>query len=763
MHQRMAAALAATLMSTVAAPVAFVTPASAQSASDTIQAIRIEGNERIEADTVRNYLAVQQGASFDPAGLDESLRALFATGLFDDVQLRREGDTLVVAVVENPIINRIAFEGNNALEDETLEAEVQLRPRVVYTRSRVQNALTRIIELYRRSGRFAATVEPKVIELDQNRVDVVFEINEGPETGVDRISFIGNNAFSASTLRGAIDTTESAWYRFFTSADTYDPDRLAYDQEMLRRFYRARGYADFQVVSALAELSPDGSGFFITFTVDEGQLYTFGDLTMESQVPDVTVDELQGLIEGSPGGVFNADQVEATTVAVTERLGELGYAFVDIEPQPSVNRDTNAVNINYVIRPGPRVYVERIDVTGNVRTLDSVIRREFRLAEGDAFNTVLLRRSEQRIQNLGFFERVSVTQEPGSAPDRTVIKVDVAERSTGELSFGAGFSTQDGPLGDIRLTERNLLGTGQEISARFTASGRRQEIDFGYTEPYFLGYEFAAGADVFRRSTDYQDESSYDERRTGARLRGSYPLTEYLRHDVRLLLERDEIRQVPDDASIFIQEEDPDAISLVPGQSLVYDRRDNSFLPSEGFILRFDQDIAIPPGDTQYVSHQASGSYYYPFTANTVLNLAARGGHVFGWGGEDVRLGDRYFIGGQTFRGFEFGGIGPRDSETDDSLGGNTYIVGTSELRFPLGLPEDVRLYGRVFGEAGTLYGSDLSGPTLEEDDGLRASVGVGLSWLSPLGPVSVDLAQAVVKKDEDQTELFRLSFGTRF
>jgi outer membrane protein insertion porin family len=729
---------------------------------DLITGIRIEGNQRIEEATIRSYLAVNVGDPFDPVELDESLRNLFATGLFDDVVLRREADELVVSVVENPIINRIAFEGNRRLDDATLESEVQLRPRVVYTRGRVQNAVNRILELYRRNGRFAATVEPKVIELPENRVDLVFEINEGPLTQVERIVFIGNEAYSDRTLRDVIQTKERAWYRFLTADDTYDPDRLAFDQELLRRFYLSRGYADFNVRSAIAELTPDGRSFVITFTVEEGGRYAFGDIELESRLRDLEPGALRRLLRTRPGEIYNADRIEDSIVALTEEIGNLGYAFVDIEPQLEKRPDEQIIDLTYVINEGARVYIERIDIVGNVRTLDRVIRREFRLAEGDAFNTALLRRSRQRLQNLGFFERVDFRTEPGSAPDRTQIEVEVSERSTGELSFGAGYSTSDGPLGDIRLTERNLLGRGQQVRANFTISGRTQQIDFGFTEPYFLGRDLAAGIDLFRRTTDFQDEGSFDQTTTGGTLRGSYPLTERLRHGLRLTVRQDEITDVRADASPFIQVEEGEDLTVLLGQSLTYDVRDTPFLPSEGYLIRFDQDVA-GLADTMFVRHELLGSYYYPFTPNWVLNVAARAGYIFGYGGEDVRLFDRFFLGGGTLRGFEFAGVGPRDVNTDDALGGNILATGTVELRFPLGLPEELRMFGRTFVEGGTLTGLDISSPDIADSGSFRAAAGIGLSWLSPLGPISIDLSEAFLKEDQDRTELFRLSFGTRF
>jgi outer membrane protein insertion porin family len=737
-------------------------PSAAQQAGR-IREIVVTGNQRVEQAAIESYLTLRRGDPFTAQGLDASLKALFATGLFEDVRVRRDGDRLVVEVVENPIINRVAFEGNRAINDATLEGEVAIRPRQVFTRARVQDAVTRILDLYRRSGRFSARVEPKIIELDQNRVDLVFEIEEGPVTKVRGISFVGNEAFSDSTLRGVIQTVEAAWWRLFTTDDTYDPDRLQFDQELLRRFYNARGYADFQVLSAVAELTPDGKEFYITFTLDEGPVYKFGTIDIRSQVSDLAPEQLQASLQAKPGTVYNADQLEATVQRLTDQLGSLGYAFTQIDVVQRKNRENLTVDVTFDVREGPRVYVERIDISGNVRTLDSVIRREIRLAEGDAFNAALLRRSRQRIINLGFFETVEVRNEPGSAPDRTVVKVKVSERSTGELSFGAGYSTTDGPLGDVRFRERNLLGRGQDLTANFTISGRRQNIQLSFTEPWLFDRELAAGFDIFRTKTDYQNESNFDQTLTGGRVRAGYALTENLRHGVYYTLRRTQIHDVDDDASPFIRDEEGARWTSAVGQSFTYDRRDQRFLPSEGYALRLEQEVAGLGGDSRYLKHEGRADWYYPFAPEWVLNLGLSAGYIFGFGGEDVTLSERFFLGGSSFRGFSFGGIGPRDRRTEDALGGNLYYVGTAELRFPLGLPKELRFFGRAWTDVGTLTEIDLDGPGIADSGDLRASVGVGLSWLSPLGPLAIDLGYAVRKEREDETETFRISFGTRF
>lgn len=727
-----------------------------------IRAIRIEGTQRIEPQTVRSYMQLDAGDPFSADLIDRALKNLFATGLFADVAFRREGDTLIVQVVENPIINRLAFEGNNRIDDETLEAEVQLRPRVVFTQTRVQSDARRILEIYRRSGRFAATVEPKVIPLEQNRVDLVFEINEGPVTRVERIDFVGNEAFSDSTLRGEILTQESAWYRPFSTTDTYDPDRLTVDREALRNFYLKEGYADFRVLSAVAELSPDRESFFITFTVDEGERYRFGDVNISTTLRDLDPEVLRDDITTEAGDWYDASKVEASISALTDAVGELGYAFVDVQPRLERDRENKVINLTYDIQEGPRVFIERIDISGNVRTLDKVIRREFRLVEGDAFNTARLRRTRQRIQNLGYFSKVDIRTVPSDSPDKTIIEVDVQEQATGELTFGIGFSTAEGPLADVGLRERNLLGRGQDLRLNFTLSGRRSQIDLSFTEPYFLDRPLAAGIDLFRTEIDRR-ESSFDEKNLGGGFRFGYDITEYLRQTVRYTLSQNEIANVDDDASLAIQQQEGETISSVVGQSLTYDRRDNRFNPTEGYYLNLRNDVAGLGGDVKYLRTRVGAAYYLPLTEDLVASVSGEVGYIFGFGGEDVRITDAFFLGGNSLRGFSTAGVGPRDVNTDDALGGNTFAAGSVELSFPLGLPEEYQIRGRVFTDFGTLTDTDTDVPGVRDDASLRASVGTGITWHSPLGPLALDLAFPVAKEDFDEEEVFRFSIGTRF
>lgn len=738
-------------------------PSSVETSTDRIGSIVVEGNERIEAETVRSYLSISAGDPFDGRAVNQALKSLFATGLFADVTIRREGRALVVRVVENPIVNRVAFEGNSKIKDAQLEAEVQLKPRIVYTRPRVQSDVQRILEIYRRSGRFAATIDPKVIPLEQNRVDVVFEIDEGPVTGVRQISFVGNKEFSDSELRSAIVTRESAWYRFFSSDDTYDPDRLTFDRELLRKFYLSEGYADFRVISAIAELTRDREDFIITFTVEEGERYDFGKIDVESKLKDVNVETLRPLLTTAEGDTYNADEVEKSIQALTDAVGNLGFAFVDIEPAINRDRENKRIDLTYQIAEGPRVYVDRIDIVGNVRTLDKVIRREFRLVEGDAFNAAKIRRSRDRIRSLGFFEKVDVTADPGESADRSVITVGVEEKSTGELSFGVGISSLDGPLADVSITERNLLGRGQDLKLGLTVSGRRQEADISFTEPYFLDRNIAAGFDIFRRTTDFQDESSFDEENLGFALRGGYSITEDLSHNVNYRLSFDELNDVPDNASRFIQAQEGASTKSSIGHSLLYDKRDSRIDTREGYYAGIGQEFAGVGGNVQYFQQTARAGYFYPLGDDWVASVTGRAGYMIGLFGDDVRINDRFFLGGSSLRGFESSGVGPRDITTDDALGGNVFYATTIEFTTPIRIIQDVDLRGSIFTDFGSLFTVDDEGPEVVDISNPRAAAGIGFAYVSPFGPIRVDFAQAFLKEGFDKTELFRFSFGTRF
>lgn len=736
--------------------------------------IIIEGNERIENSTIISYLNLKENSVIDQYEINSSLKNLYATGWFSDIKILRKGDDLIVKVAENPIVNIVAFEGNERVEDDELSSEISLKSRSVYNKASVANDVKRIQQIYRRSGRFAVKVVPKAIQREQNRVDVVFEIDEGVITRVQRIQFIGNKNFSDEALEGIIATKEERWYRFFSSDDTYDPDKMKYDQELLRRFYFDNGYADFNIESAVAEITPEKDGFYITYTVSEGQKYKFGNIELSSELEDRTGEELKQMLDTVEGEQYSASLVESSVDKLIEELGSLGYAFVDVQPIRSVNRDELAMNVKYFIKQGPRVYVERINIFGNVRTLDNVIRRELRLVEGDPYSTTKLKRSEQRIRNLGFFEKVEVSNIPGSTPDKTVINIEVSEKSTGELTFGVGYSTLDGALADVSIRERNLLGKGQNLRLRLSAAQERQQIDLGFTEPYFLDRDLRAGFDLFSVRQDNSDISSYDRESTGGKLRFGYSLTEHLYHNVYYSLRNDNITNVDSDASRYIQEQEGENLTSAVGHSFNYDKRDNRFDPRSGYLLSFSQEVAGLAGDAEYLRNEVNASYYIPIYEDWVMLFAGSGGYVFGFGDDedDLSINHRFFIGSEKIRGFDRAGIGPRDKETGDALGGNMYYAGTAELMFPIGLPNEWGFRGALFADAGSLWEVDediCSDGTvnidecIEDDDMARVSVGAGVTWRSPFGPLRIDYAYPIEKNRFDDEQRFKFSFGTRF
>ncbi len=735
---------------------------SPSTARPIVEEIAVEGNSRIEVETVASYLLLKVGDPFNIARMDASLKALFATGLFSDVSIRREGTRLIVRIVENPIINRVVFEGNDSVKTKQLMTEIQLRPRVVYTRTKVQNDVKRVLEIYRASGRFAATVVPKVITLPQNRVDLVFEINEGNVTGVRKIGFIGNKIFSDSTLRSVIETEEMVWWKFFSANDTYDPDRLEFDKEQLRKHYLTNGYADFRVVSAVAELTPDRNDFFITFTVEEGKRYEFGKIKITTTLRNLDVKKLRSELMASKGHWYNSKLIEQGINRLTDAAGNLGYAFVEVRPLVKRDRDKRKIDVTFDIREGPRVFVERIEIKGNDRTRDEVIRREIRLAEGDAFSTARIRRSRKRLKALGFFEQVEITNSPGSKPDRTVVVVSVEERSTGEFSLGAGFSSQEGAIGNVGLRERNFMGRGQSLALSFSLSQRTQSIDLSFTEPYFLDRNLSAGFDLFRTVRSFDDEGSFAQASNGARVRVGYEIAENLIQNWSYTLRHDTVKDVDATASIFIKEQEGSNLASVIGQALTYDKRDDRLDPTSGYVLKFQTQLSGFGGTVRFIKVNVSGGKFFSLAEDVVLSVSGEVGQVKGIG-RDVRLTDRFFLGGDNLRGFATSGVGPRDAVTNDALGANRFYAGTIEITFPVGLPPEMGIRGRVFVDIGSAFSIDAFGPGVVDRSSPRISTGVGISWKSPFGPVQVDFGFPLARESFDETQVFRFNVGTRF
>jgi outer membrane protein insertion porin family len=750
--------------------------------------IVVEGNQRIETETVLSYMQINAGDPFDSEKIDASLKVLFQTGLFSDVRIFRRGSNLVVVVEENPMINRVNFEGNSEVKDKDLDKEVELKERTMFTRAKVQSDVQRIIAVYRRAGFYSARVEPKIIRLPQNRVDLVYEITEGVETKVRSITFVGNEAFSDSDLRGQITTTETAWWKFLSTSDRYDPDRLNYDKELLRRYYLKNGFADFRVISADAELAPDGESFYITFTVEEGPLYKVNSVAVNKGATNLDEGALRNAVQLTPGEDFDATKVDKSVENITIEAGKAGYAFAKVEPDIKKDEPNRTLDITYNITEGPRTYIERIDIIGNTRTLDEVIRRELRLYEGDAYNRVLVERGRRRLTALDFFEKIDMREEPGSAPDKVVLIVEVVEKSTGSLNLTAGYSTSDGVIGGISVTERNLLGRGQNVRLDTQLSWDRQTVDFGFTEPYFLDMPLAAGFDLFATRSGNTDTARYDSTRYGGALRTGFRLDEWQSLNFKYTLSRRDVTidgDQRDNVSPAILDSEGVTWKSSVSSGYVYDDLDNPSKPTKGFRGKGTVEIAGLGGDVYYASLDTSAYYFMPLLFDgVVLKLEANAGHMEPLTSDDIPIQDRFFKGSDSFRGFQRGGVGPRMSNTrgdTDAIGGQTYAIGTVETTFPLGLPEEFGLEGAVFSDFGTVFGAPEK--TLNEGDKLcvqsgapndqkcevfdtvafRLSVGAGVIWASPFGPLRVDVSYPLIKTDYDEEELFRFSVGTRF
>ena len=736
--------------------------ANVRAAAVYVRDIKVEGLERVEPETVMSYIDIQRNKTVSQDRLDEALKQLYATGLFTDVVFNFKSDGLLtIKVVENPIINKRVFDGNNKVDDSILESEVQLAPRAIYSRSKVQEDVQRILEVYKRSGRYAAVVEPKIIKRDQNRVDLVYEINEGPIATINKVNFVGNRHYSDDDLQEEIMSKESRWYRIFSSAENYDPEKTNYDKEMLRRFYLKRGYADFRVVSAIAELSPDKKSFVLTFVLDEGKRYKVSDIEIVSEIAEVDVAPMYEEVLFEKGDWYNAELADKTVTALTEELGKKGFAFVDVIPVLEKDTQTGEIKIKFEIKEGDRIFVNRINISGNTRTRDEVIRREFRIEEGDAFNASKLKASRRNVENLNYFSKVDIQTDPQDE-NKADVNVNVEEKSTGYFNVGVGYSTVNGALIRAGVTENNFQGRGQQLGLDVAVSQRTSEYQASFTEPYFMGRRLAAGVDVFRTDTDYQDEGSYDEETTGGRLRLGWNYTDDFSQYLRYTLKKDKISNVDRDASYYIKEEAGSYTGSVIGQTVVYDKRDSAINPKEGYYLSFGNDVAGLGGDEKYLKFDGKAYKYYTLADYYTFKFFVNAGYIVGYNGKDVRLSNRYYLGGSTLRGFETAGIGARDKFTKDVLGGNWMVYSGAEMTFPIGLDE-LGIKGRTFVDMGMLGKPDnIDERYVDYSSSPRVAAGFGFQWLSPMGQIDIDIAFPIVKEKYDETEVFRLNFGTR-
>ncbi|RUT84105.1 MULTISPECIES: outer membrane protein assembly factor BamA [unclassified Mesorhizobium] len=780
----LSAASAVTLSAAMVVPGALAVQFVATSAAEAAVVSRVEvsGNQRIDAETIRNYITIKPGKAFSSSDIDGAVKALFGTGLFSDVQINQVGSTLVVKVAEYQVVNQVLFQNNKKLKDNALAAAVQLKPRGTFSQATLDADVESVKAAYRRIGRDDVTVTTQVMQLGDNRVNVVFNIVEGDRTQIAAVNFVGNSAYSSRRLADIINTKRSSWLSFVLRDDVYDDDKLRADEELLRRFYYNHGYADFQVVSAVGELDSATNKYTVTITVQEGDRYTFGDVSVESSIPEVDGKSLESVIETHKGDVYNAKNVEDSIIALTEKVAGSGYAFAQVTPRGDRNFENHTISVVYTIDQGTKAYIERIEIRGNDRTRDYVIRREFDVSEGDAFNQVLIQRAKKRLENLNYFEKVDISTVPGSQPDQVVLVVDVVEKSTGEFSVGAGYSTGGdtaGPSVEGSVTERNFLGRGQFI--KLSAGGGKNSRDYSlsFTEPYFLGRRIAAGFDIFKSTREYNN--NYDSDTTGATIRFGLPITDSISTQLAYNISQEKY-EVDDgcnptdldpsgtcDISTAILDgiEQSPWIKSSVSLGLVYNTIDDMKNPHEGIYATTTVEVAGLGGDAKFVKVTGRGSIYQTLSEQyDLVGLVSGGaGHVEGYGSDGLRIFDQFQSTDRMIRGFAYGGIGPVDPLTGDHLGGTTYFNASAEAQFPLPvIPESFGLRGAVFADAATLYGSKVTSVAQESTDmQLRASVGLGLMWASPFGPIRIDYAIPVKKEARDDVQEFNFGISTRF
>jgi len=739
---------------------------SSPAAAQTVSSVVVEGNRRVEAETIRSYFKPGPGGRLDSGSIDDALKALYATGLFQDVRINQAGGRIVVTVVENQVIGRVVFEGNKKVKDEQLSSEIQSKARGTFSRAMVQSDAQRIAEIYRRSGRYDVHVEPQIIEQPNNRVDLIFKVTEGAKTGITSINFVGNNAFSSYRLTDVIKTRQSNLLSFLSGADVYDPDRVEADRDLLRRFYLKNGYADVQVVAALTEYDPSAKGFIVTFTIEEGQQYHVGSVQFRSSISSLDGNSLAGLSRVSVGSVYNAEALEKSVEEMQIEASRRGFAFAVVRPSGERNFEARTVAITFAIDEGPRSYIERINVRGNTRTRDYVIRREFDIAEGDAYNRALVDRAERRLKNLDYFKTVKITTEQGSSSDRVIINVDLEEKSTGEFSVSGGYSTSDGALGEVSVSERNLFGKGLYGKVAVQYGQYAKGITLSFVEPYLLDYRIAFGIDVFAREQEANNYVSYNTKTYGVSPRLGFQLREDLTLQLRWSVYDQQI-SLPSylsncnnilgpgfnptaafvanppnaaaaaaiaagnssgaftslnncysdgESSLPIRRELAEGAKLTsaPGYTLTFNTLDNNKNPTSGLLVDWREDFAGAGGDVHYLKSSADLKYYQPLVSDLVGLIHLQGGILNQIGNDSLRMLDHFQMGPQLVRGFAPNGIGPRDitvGTTDDALGGTKYWGASAELQWPFWfLPKEVGLKGAVYADAGALW--DYKGPT---------------------------------------------------
>jgi outer membrane protein insertion porin family len=734
--------------------------------------LEIKGNQRVTAEVIKANIDLEGLEKKSEIALQNSLKKLYELDLFLDVKINYQGEKIIVELVESPIISEIKFIGNKKVDDDSLQSEISLKKRSVFSKAKLESDLKRINEIYTKTGRFLAKIDPKIIQKEQNRLELIFDINEGPKAKVGKIYFVGNENFSDNDLMEEISTRETKWWKFLSSSDVYDADRIEFDREKLRRYYTARGFADFNSISGVAQINAQKDSFFVTFLFEEGLKYNFGKATIVNNIAKFDASILEKEISFKEGKLYNADLIDKTIDKMVKIMSDNSYAFAQIEPNLKRNKEDKIIDIEFIIQETPKIYINKITIEGNTRTLDEVIRRELRLIEGDPYNVTKISRSKQRIENLGFFEKVDFKTNRVGDSDKVDLIVEVKERKTGEINLGIGYSTVNRLTTSAGIRERNLFGTGQDLGVNVQKSFAALSADINYTKPWFTGRAIDAGFDLFNYELQSRNTLAYDQLSQGVTFRGSYFMTEYLSHLMRYSYSTQDVSNVADTASFSVRSLQGKFVTSALGQSFTYDKRDNRLNPRSGYYLTLSQEYAGVSGDIKTLKHEGSAGLYIPtFNTDFVLKFLARGGVIDGLG-QDVRSNNAFFLGGNSFRGFDFAGLGPRTKNANGSaingeiVGGKIFYVLTAEFMFPLGLPKELGINGILFSENGTVKGVDAISKqqtAIADTGSLRSAYGFSIAWNSPMGPIRFDFSKTLKQEVFDQEQNFRFSFGSSF
>ena len=721
--------------------------------------IVIQGNKRLESELILRSSGLKE-MGLDDRSFSQAIKNLYRSGYFSDVNIYKSKGVVYVNVRENPIIDLISIEGNKEITDEIILEEIGTRPRNVFSRELIKNDSEKILTLYKRQGFFSTFVEPKIIKVDENRVNLVFEVFEGKEATIKKVNFTNNKIFSDSNLKDVISSTEYRWYEFWGTNDRFDKDRINYDKDLLKKYYFDNGYIDFEIVSVNSSLVDNRKDFIVNFTIFEGKRYKITNVKFNSSIRNLSSIKIKDLVDVDKGDWFSSKELDDAIKKITDETSKMGYAFVDISPRIKKIGD-NKVEVTFEIQEGTKIFIDRINISGNVKTNDDVIRRELTFVEGDAYNSSKIKESERHIRGTGLFDNIEIKIDEMVGTNKTEVDVGVTERSTGQFTVGAGFSSLDGAIGSIGIKESNLFGEAKELSLNLGLSTRKSEIDLSFTDPYFLNKDLAAGIDIFNIRRNQKTYSGYKHNIIGFKLRTGFEIIDDLRYFSSYTLKRDKIHDIDNDTSIYIQAQEGKRVTSVIGQALQYDELNDRINPTDGYRVRFDVDYFGLGGDSEHILTELKIANFLRITDGVILGNFLEGGYIASI--KEVKINDLFFLNGDQLRGFKNLGVGPRDSSTSDSLGGEVYYVNRNELTFPFGLPDDLGIGGLIFADIGTVYNTSSSGSNIRDESSLRASAGIGLSWLSPFGPVKFYLSKAILKENYDKKEIFRFSFGTTY